>query len=182
LFDRKRILWLFAVVVVLLAAAGIFLIVRRTAFGPAVTIPVGPDGSSVVGEPFAAVQQAEGAGVSIRLSARGIRVLAPLAKPIGESTPQDRRDRAAYLHSPPGKARYAQRGTSIEPFFGTIKDFFCLDPLPRQGKRHAATFILLALYAWNLLVLFNLLNDRPLGARLNHSWIACDLCPTLTFY
>ena len=62
------------------------------------------------------------------------------------------------------QARYAQRGTSIEPFFGTIKDFFCLNPLPRQGKRHAATFILLALYAWNLLVLFNFLNDRPLGA------------------
>ncbi len=95
---------------------------------------------------------------------RGIRVLAPLAKSIGQSTPQDRRDRAAYLDSPPGKARYAQRGTSIEPFFGTFKDFFCLDPLPLQGKCHAATFILLALYAWNLLVLFNFLNDRPLGA------------------
>lgn len=95
---------------------------------------------------------------------RGITILAPLSKPIGESTPQDRRDRAAYLHSPPGKARYAQRGTSIEPFFGTIKDFFCLDPLPLQGKSHAATFILLALYAWNLIVLFNFLNDRSLGA------------------
>lgn len=94
----------------------------------------------------------------------GITVLAPLSKPIGESTPQDRRDRAAYLESPAGKARYAQRGTSIEPFFGTIKDFFCLDPLPLQGKHHAATFILLALYAWNLIVLYNFLNDRPLGA------------------
>jgi hypothetical protein len=95
---------------------------------------------------------------------RGITILAPLAKPIGQSTPQDRRDRAAYLDSPAGKARYAQRGTSIEPLFGTIKDFFCLDPLPRQGQCHAATFILLALYAWNLIVLFNFYNDRPLGA------------------
>jgi hypothetical protein len=95
---------------------------------------------------------------------RGITVLAPLAKPIGQSTSEDRRNRAAYLDSPPGKARYAQRGTSIEPFFGTLKDFFCLDPLPRQGQCHAATFILLALYAWNLIVLFNFLNDRPLGA------------------
>jgi hypothetical protein len=95
---------------------------------------------------------------------RGITILAPLAKPIGESTPQDRRNRSAYLDSPTGKARYAQRGTSIEPFFGSIKDFFCLDPLPLQGKRQAATFILLALYAWNLIVLFNFLNERPLGA------------------
>jgi hypothetical protein len=94
---------------------------------------------------------------------RGIAVVAPLSKPIGKSTPQDRRDRAAYLASPQGKARYRQRGSSIEPFFGTIKDFFHLDPLPLQGKTNAASLILLALYAWNLIVLFNFVNDRPLG-------------------
>jgi hypothetical protein len=95
---------------------------------------------------------------------RGIEVLAPLSKPIGKSTPQDRRDRAAYLASPEGKARYRQRGSSIEPFFGTIKDFFHLDPLPLQGKTNASVSILLALYAWDLIVLFNFIHDRPLGA------------------
>jgi hypothetical protein len=95
---------------------------------------------------------------------RGIDVLAPLSKPIGKSTAQDRQDRAAFLASPEGKARYRQRGSSIEPFFATIKDFFHLDPLPRQGKTNASVFILLALYAWNLIVLFNFMNDRPLGA------------------
>jgi hypothetical protein len=94
----------------------------------------------------------------------GIEVLAPLSKPVGKTTPQDRRDRTAYLASPQGKARYRQRGSSIEPFLGTIKDFFHLDPLPRQGKTNASLFILLALYAWNLIVLFNFINDRPLGA------------------
>jgi hypothetical protein len=94
---------------------------------------------------------------------RGIEVLAPLSKPIGKSTSQERRDRAAYLASPQGKARYRQRGCSIEPFFATIKDFFHLDPLPRQGKTNASVLILLALYAWNLIVLFNFVNDRPLG-------------------
>jgi hypothetical protein len=94
----------------------------------------------------------------------GIEALAPLSKPVGKTTPQDRRDRAAYLASPKGKARYQQRGSSIEPFFGTIKDFFHLDPLPRQGKTNASVFILLALYAWDLIVLFNFVNDRPLGA------------------
>lgn len=94
----------------------------------------------------------------------GIEVLAPLSKPVGKSTPQTRRDRAAYLVSPQGQARYRQRGTSIEPFFGTIKALFHLDPLPRQGKTNASVFILLALYAWNLIVLFNFVNDRPLGA------------------
>ena len=94
----------------------------------------------------------------------GIDVLAPLSKPVGKSTAQDRRDRAAYLASPQGKARYRPRGSSIEPFFGTIKDFFHLDPLPLQGKTNASVLILLALYACNLIVLFNFINDRPLGA------------------
>jgi len=93
----------------------------------------------------------------------GITVLAPLSKPIGQATSQARRDRAAYLASAAGKAWYQQRGTSIEPFFATIKDFFGLQPLPVQGTIKASAIILLALYAWNLIVLFNFLNNRPLG-------------------
>jgi hypothetical protein len=95
---------------------------------------------------------------------RGIRALAPLSKPVGQSTPQDRRDRAAFLASPEGKARFRQRGCSIEPFFATLKDSFHLDPLPVQGEWAVSAFILLALYAWNLIVLFNFINHRPLGA------------------
>lgn len=98
-----------------------------------------------------------------RCAQHGITVLAPLSKPIGQSTPQARRDRAAYLASGAGQAWYKQRGTSIEPFFATVKDLFDLAPLPVQGKTKASAFILLALYAWNLIVLFNFLNDRPLG-------------------
>lgn len=94
---------------------------------------------------------------------RGVRVLAPLSKPIGKSTSQARRDRAAYLASPEGKSRYQQRGCSIEPFFATLKDFFHLDPLPVQGKTLASVIILLSLYAWDLLVLLNFVNHRPLG-------------------
>lgn len=74
-------------------------------------------------------------------------MLAPFSKPIGRSTSQTRRDRAAYLVSDAGKAWYKQRGTSIEPFFATIKDLFDLHPLPVQGKTKASAFILLALYA-----------------------------------
>lgn len=94
---------------------------------------------------------------------RGIRVIAPLSKPIGVSTSVDRRNRAAYLASPEGKSRYQQRRCSIEPFFATLKSLFQLDPLPVQGKTNASVFILLALFAWNLIVLFNFLNHRPLG-------------------
>lgn len=96
--------------------------------------------------------------------ARGMEVLVPLSKPIGLSTSQERRERAAYLATAEGKSRYQQRSTSIEPFFASLKDFFALDPLPVQGKTKASAYILLALYAWNLIVLFNFINDRSLGA------------------
>ena len=69
-----------------------------------------------------------------------------------------------YLASPEGKARYQQRGCTIEPFFATLKDFFPLDPLPVQGKLLASVVILLSLYAWDLLVLLNFVSHRPLAA------------------
>jgi hypothetical protein len=94
---------------------------------------------------------------------RGIDAIAPLSKPVGNSTPQPRRDRAAFLASAEGKALYKRRGSTIEPFFATIKAFFHLDPLPVQGEIAVSAFILLALYAWNLIVLFNFVNHRPLG-------------------
>ena len=94
---------------------------------------------------------------------RDIEVLVPLSKPIGQSTSPQRRDRAAYLASPQGKSRYKRRNTTIEPFFATLKELFRLDPLPVQGKINASTVILLALYVWNLVVLFNFINNRPLG-------------------
>jgi hypothetical protein len=94
---------------------------------------------------------------------RAIHALAPLSKPVGASISQDRRDRAAFLASSEGKALYKRRGSTIEPFFATIKDFFHLDPLPVRGEIAVSAFILLAFYAWNLIVLFNFVNHRPLG-------------------
>ena len=96
-------------------------------------------------------------------ASRGIDAVAPLSKPVGSSTPQLPRDRAAFLASAEGKALYKRRGSTIEPFFATIKDFFHLDPLPVRGEIAVSAFVLLALYAWNLIVLFNFVNHRPLG-------------------
>ncbi|MEP7289253.1 MAG: transposase [Chloroflexota bacterium] len=86
---------------------------------------------------------------------RGLEVLVPLAKSIGQSPSQARRDRAAYLASPEGKSRYRSRGSSIEPFFATIQSLFYLDPLPGRGSVAVSAFIPLVLFAWNLIVLFN---------------------------
>ena len=80
--------------------------------------------------------------------------MVPLSKPGGKATSQFRRDRATFLASPHDKALYKRRASSIEPFFATIKDFFHLDPLPVRGEIAVSAFILLALYAWNLLVFY----------------------------
>ena len=110
---------------------------------------------------------------------RGIHALAPLSKPVGKSTPQDRHDRATFLASSEGKALYKRRGSTIEPFFATIKAFFQLDPRPVRGEFAIPAFILLALYAWNLFVLFNFVNHRPLGALKPVLDLLYLLCPTL---
>jgi hypothetical protein len=92
-----------------------------------------------------------------------LQVLAPWSKPVGKSTAQARPDRATYLASPEGKARYRQRGCSIEPCFATLKDCFQLDPLPVQAKILVSVVMLLSLSAWDWLVLLNFVTHRPLG-------------------
>jgi len=95
---------------------------------------------------------------------RQLQVLVPLSKKVGKSTSPERRQRAAYLASPAGKARYHRRGCCIEPFFATLKSAFQLDPLPVRGKLAVTLLITLACYAWNLLALYNFQSNRPLGA------------------
>lgn len=93
----------------------------------------------------------------------GMTVIAPLHLPVGRTTSALRRQRAALLTTALGQARYQQRSSTIEPFFATIKDLFQLHRAPVRGLRQVAAIVLGALYSWNLLVLFNFLNHRPLG-------------------
>jgi hypothetical protein len=65
---------------------------------------------------------------------RGIEVLASLSKPVSKTTTQDRHDRAACLALPAGKARYPQRGCSIEPFFATSRISFRATHCPYKAK------------------------------------------------
>lgn len=94
---------------------------------------------------------------------RGLTVIAPLHKPVAPSTSATRRQRAVFLTSALGKARYQQHSCTIEPFFATIKDLFHLHRAPVRGLQQVAALVLGALYAWNLLVLFNFLNHHSLG-------------------
>jgi len=95
---------------------------------------------------------------------RNLAVLAPLRQAIGKTTSLERRQRYAYLHTPQGRARYQRRAASIEPFFGTLKDLFPLQHLPVRGLARVANLVLGTLYTWNLLILYNFISLRPLGA------------------
>jgi len=97
---------------------------------------------------------------------RGLRTFVPLAKKVGKATPPERRQRDAELRSPAGKARFKRRAACIEPFFASLKHTFRLDPLPVRGKAAVSALILLACYAWDLIVLSNFCAHRPLGRVL----------------
>jgi len=58
---------------------------------------------------------------------------------------------------------YQLRGTRIEPFFAHWKEAFDLQRLPLQGQ-HAVVYLLLAMYAYQLLIWDNLHAGRPIYA------------------
>jgi len=89
--------------------------------------------------------------------------------PIGASasTSPERLRWVARCQSEDGKRKYKLREVSIEPLFGYIKELFDLEQLHVKGLGNGATEILLAFYAYDLIVLFNYLEGFPLGAVKN---------------
>jgi uncharacterized protein YfaS (alpha-2-macroglobulin family) len=67
-FGRKHVLALAGILLVVAAAAGVYLVVRRAASGPAVSIPITTTNTSVTGGEIIPGQQSEGSMISVRLS------------------------------------------------------------------------------------------------------------------
>jgi len=74
---------------------------------------------------------------------RGIEVLVPLSKPIGQSTPQARRDRAAYLTSLKAKPVIGSARRALSLFLPPLKTSFISIPCPFKAKPW-----LLSLFSW----------------------------------
>jgi hypothetical protein len=56
---------------------------------------------------------------------------------------------------------YGRRSTSIEPLFGYVKELFDLQVLHNHGVYYSRGEILTAMAAYNLIVLYNHLEDLP---------------------
>jgi len=97
--------------------------------------------------------------------ARGRVLVAPVER--FENTPPERLARADFYESPVGQAIYRLRSISVEPLIGQIKEVFGLDPLPVRGKDKVSALCLLCVLVYQLVVLLNRLEGRPLR-RIKH--------------
>jgi hypothetical protein len=84
-------------------------------------------------------------------------VLEPRAR---AGRPADWRQQQQVWHAVEEHELYTLRGELIEPFFGHWKQAFQLDRLPFQGQA-AKVFLLLAMYAYQLLIWDNMRSGRP---------------------
>ena len=97
--------------------------------------------------------------------ARGRVLVAPVER--FENTPPERLALADFYESPAGQAIYGLRGISVEPLINQIKEVFGLDPLPLRGKDKVSALCLLCVLVYQLVVLLNHLEGRPLR-RIKH--------------
>jgi hypothetical protein len=73
-----------------------------------------------------------------------------------------RSGRRRFLHSPRGRALYARRKTSVEPFHAQLKHLFDLEyRVWHWGLPNNQTAILAAICAYQILLTYNHRNRRP---------------------
>lgn len=97
--------------------------------------------------------------------ARGRVLVAPVER--FENTPPERLALADFYEAQAGQAIYGLRGISVEPLAGQIKEVFGLDPLPLRGGDKVSALCLLCVLVYQLVVLLNHLEGRPLR-RIKH--------------
>jgi len=91
--------------------------------------------------------------------ARGVRLLASLR---GRVRSADRLRAQVLLRSEEGRALQRLRSTTVEPLIGQMKGLFKLDPMPAKGRSGASSLWLLGNLTYQLCVLHNHLEGRPL--------------------
>ena len=84
-----------------------------------------------------------------------------------KNTSPERLALADFYESPVGQAIYRLRSVSVEPLIGQIKEVFGLDPLPLRGEDEVSALCLLCVLVYQLVVLLNHLEGRPLR-RIKH--------------
>jgi hypothetical protein len=66
-----------------------------------------------------------------------------------------------YFKSKRGQRLFRLRKITVEPMFDILKSLFLLEPVWMKGKQNVQPLLLLCVYAYQLLLLFNFVNGRP---------------------
>ena len=68
-----------------------------------------------------------------------------------------------FFKSERGQRLFRLRKITVEPMFDILKSLFSLEPVWMKGKKNVQSFLLLCVFAYQLLLLFNFVNGRPIS-------------------
>jgi hypothetical protein len=68
-----------------------------------------------------------------------------------------------FFKSERGQHLFRLRKITVEPMFDILKSLFSLEPVWMKGKRNVQPLLLLSVFAYQLLLLFNFVNGRPVS-------------------
>ena len=87
------------------------------------------------------------------------RLIVPMEK--HKHTALHRLPSIRFFKSKRGQRLFRLRKVTVEPMFDILKSLFTLEPAWMKGKRNVQPLLLLCVYAYQLLLLFNFVNGRP---------------------
>ena len=89
------------------------------------------------------------------------RLVVPMEK--RKHTAPKRLPNIRFFRSMRGQRLFRLRKTTVEPMFDILKSLFNLEPVWMKGKRNVQPLLLLSVLVYQLLLLFNFVNGRPVS-------------------
>ena len=89
------------------------------------------------------------------------RLVVPMKK--HKHTSSKRLPYIRFFKSEHGQRLFRLRKITVEPMFDILKSLFSLKPVWMKGKRNVQPLLLLTVFVYQLLLLFNFVNGRPVS-------------------
>jgi hypothetical protein len=89
------------------------------------------------------------------------RLVVPMQK--HKHTSSKRLPYIRFFKSERGQRLFRLRKITVEPMFDVLKSLFSLEPVWMKGKRNVQPLLLLTVFVYQLLLLFNFVNGRPVS-------------------
>jgi len=90
----------------------------------------------------------------------GIKKIKP--KALFPNTKDARMPHIKFYRSQFGRKIYAQRGKTIEPLFGYIKELFSTAKLKMKGLKNVQAYLSITIWLYQILIYINYILKRPL--------------------